>query len=93
VQDNRQLLCTLQPPGIGDFSQARGAKPTQLDGRAVGVGDFRNLRHHIQGLFSNDYMVNALSHYSKGLGDNVWTLLPDWGLTGHYDFSLAYDKQ
>jgi hypothetical protein len=93
VQDNRQIRCTLQPPAIGDFSQARGAKPIQLDGRAARAGDFRNLRHHIQGLFSNDYMVNALAHYSKGLGDNLWTLLPGWGLVGQYDFSLAYDKQ
>jgi hypothetical protein len=38
-------------------------------------------------------MVNALSHYSKGLGDNLWSLLPGWRLAGHYDFSLAYDKQ
>jgi len=93
VQDNGQLFGTLQPPGIGDFSQTRGAEPTQRDRRPVGTGDFRNLRHHIQVLFSNDYMVSALSHYSKGLGDNLWTLRPGWGLTGQYDVSLAYDKQ
>jgi hypothetical protein len=34
-------------------------------------------------------MVTALSHYSKGLGDNLWTVLPGWGLAGLYDFSLA----
>jgi hypothetical protein len=38
-------------------------------------------------------MVSSLAHYSKGLGDNLWTLLPGCGLAGQYDVSLAYDKQ
>jgi hypothetical protein len=34
-------------------------------------------------------MVIALSHDSKGLGDNLWTVLSGRGLAGLYDFSLA----